>query len=286
MMRGRRFVISILKGLAVAIILVFFLFPLYWVITTSFKSPNDILSWPPKFLFKPTLANYLGTTTGIALGGRAARPLNITPYLINSLVIDAISTLISTIVSAMAAYSISRFKTGGSFFINWFLSLRMLPPVVLAIPLFIFFKSLGLVNTWWGLILAYLTFNIPFSTVLLIGFFNEIPTSLDEAAYVDGASKIGTFFKVILPLGAPGLAAVTILSFLTCWGEFLLALTLTYDVYAQTVPVFLGLFITEWGILWGPMSAAAVLAIIPPVLFSLFTQRYLVKGITLGAVKY
>ncbi|MEN3184093.1 MAG: carbohydrate ABC transporter permease, partial [Atribacterota bacterium] len=152
-------------------------------------------------------------------------------------------------------------------------------------PLYVIFSRLRLINTWWALILAHLVITVPFSTWILITFFNEIPRELDEAAFVDGAGVGQCFFAVILPLAAPGLAAVATLSFIQSWGEFLLSLVLTTGKEAQTLPLYLGRFITGWRIAWGPLAAAGIVTMLPVVVFSLLAQRYLVRGLTFGAVK-
>jgi multiple sugar transport system permease protein len=185
----------------------------------------------------------------------------------------------------MAAYSISRFKTGGIAFANWIISLRMLPPVAVILPLYIFFKQFGLLNTRFAIILCHLVFTTPLSTWILITFFKEIPKEMDEAAYVDGASHLQSFFRIVLPLSAPGLAAVTTLAFIQSWGEFLIALLLTSNADAQTLPVYLGRYITGFRIAWGPLAAAGLIVMIPVIVFSLLMQRYLIRGLTFGAVK-
>jgi len=153
-------------------------------------------------------------------------------------------------------------------------------------PYTFYFKNLRLLDTWTALIMVYLIFTIPFSTWVLISFFNGIPKELDEAAYIDGASSLSTFFHVVLPLSAPGLAAMMTLSFVTCWGEFLLALILTSTANSQTLPVYLGRYITGWRIAWGPLAAAGIVTMLPAVIFSFTMQRYLLRGLTFGAVKY
>ncbi len=273
-----------LKLLLVATILIFFLFPIYWVSITAFKQSADWFKWPPVLYPRtPTLKNFLGTEGGF-FGGMASI-VTILPYLRNSLIVAVCTAFISTIISAMAAYSITRFKTGGITLTNWFISLRMLPPVAVVLPLYMVFKTVGLLNTRFGIILCHLVFTTPLSIWVLITFFKEIPKELDEAAYVDGASHIQSFFRVILPLSAPGLAAVTTLAFIQSWGEFLIALLLTSNPNAQTLPVYLGRYITGFRIAWGPLSAAGLVVMVPVIIFSLIMQRYLIKGLTFGAVK-
>lgn len=266
------------------LILLFFLFPIYWVVITAFKRSAEWFTWPPTFVPTTlTLNNFLGKEGGF-FGGTASI-VTIVPYLRNSLIIAITTALISTMISAMAAYSISRFKTGGIIFANWIISIRMLPPVATILPMYLFFRHFGLLNTRLGVTLCHLIFTTPLSTWVLITFFKEIPKELDEAAYVDGASHLQSFFQVILPLSAPGLAAVTTLAFIQSWGEFLIALLLTSNADAQTLPVYLGRYITGYRVAWGPLSAAGLIVMIPTIVFSLLMQRYLIRGLTFGAVK-
>jgi multiple sugar transport system permease protein len=277
--------INLIKWILLIFILFFFLFPVYWLITTAFKPASDWFTWPPTIIPKTlTIENFTGG--GGFYGSTTTSIENITPYLRNSTVISLITSILAVIIASLSAYSIARFKTGGRRFASWIISVRMLPPIATALPLYILFKNLKLLDTWIALILVYLVFIIPFSTWVLISFFNGIPKELDEAAYIDGASAMKTFFHVILPLSAPGLAAMMTLSFVTCWGEFLLALILTSTANSQTLPVYLGRYITGWRIAWGPLSAAGIVTMLPAVIFSFTMQRYLLRGLTFGAVKY
>ena len=161
----------------------------------------------------------------------------------------------------------------------------MLPPIASAIPLYVIFSRLHLINSWWALVLSHLIFTTPFSTWILITFFNDIPRELDEAAFVDGAGTWQSFRSIILPLSAPGLAAVSTLAFVQSWGEFMMALVLTTNDKAQTLPIYLGRFITGWRIAWGPLAAAGIVTMAPVIIFSFIMLRYLIRGLTFGAVK-
>ncbi|MDK2897591.1 MAG: multiple sugar transport system permease protein [Candidatus Atribacteria bacterium] len=280
-----RWFLRIIKSLLVALVLFFFLFPVYWLVTTAFKQSEDWFTWPPSFFPSTwTLGNFLGLEGGF-FGSVTTSISTITPYLRNSVVVAVSVALISTAIAALAAYAISRYKIGGMGFISWIISIRMLPPIAAALPLYVIFSHLHLVDTWWALIAAHLLFTTPFSTWILITFFNDIPRELDEAAYVDGASPGQAFLKIALPLGMPGLAACATLSFVQSWGEFLMALVLTTSDNAQTLPIYLGRFITGWRIAWGPLAAAGLVTMIPVIVFSLIMQRYLLRGLTFGAVK-
>jgi multiple sugar transport system permease protein len=275
-----------LKWMVLLLILIFFLFPIYWLVITAFKPSQEWFTWPPTVIpHRITVENFTGGGGGF-YGSLTTSIENITPYLRNSIVVALITSIISTIIAALGAYSIARFKTGGRRLISWIVSIRMLPPIASALPLYLFFKNLRILDTWWSLILIYLVFTTPFSTWVLISFFKDIPKELDEAAYVDGASMWQTFIHIVLPLSAPGLAAMATLAFILCWGEFLLALILTNSAAAQTLPVYLGRYITGWRIAWGPLAAAGIITMGPAVIFSFVAQRYLLRGLTFGAVKY
>ncbi len=274
-----------LRYLALLWVLLFFLFPVYWLVTTAFKPQDDWFNWPPVFIpYRLTLDNFVGGG-GPSYGATVGSIEGIGPYLRNSLIIASVVAFVSTALSALAAYGISRFKTGGLFLAGWIISIRMLPPIATVLPLYLAFVALRLVNTWWAVILVHLTFTTSFSTWILISFFNDVPRELDEAAYVDGANIWAAFLRVILPLSAPGLAAVATLSFIQSWGEFLLALVLTNSNQAQTLPIFLGRYITGFRVAWGPLAAAGLITMLPVVLFSFIMLRYLLRGLTFGAVK-
>ncbi|HXX39337.1 MAG TPA: carbohydrate ABC transporter permease [bacterium] len=281
-----RATIAALRAAAVAAVLVFFLFPVYWLVTTAFKVPDDWFSMPPVFLpSRLTLVNFAGGAAG-SMASLTTSIETITPYLRNSVAVAVVTAFVSTAIAALAAYAISRFRFGGIGFASWIVSIRMLPPIATALPLYVTFKVLGLLNTWTALILVYLVMTTPFSAWVLISFFNEIPRDLDEAAVVDGASTWGVFRLVALPLAVPGLAAMATLAFIQAWGEFLMALILTSSAAAQTLPIYLGRFITGFRIAWGPLAAAGLVTMVPVVVFSFIMLRYLIRGLTLGAVKY
>jgi multiple sugar transport system permease protein len=277
-------ILRVSKLLLAFAVLLFFLFPIYWIGITAFKVSAEWFTWPPVFFPSTfTFGSFLGREGGFYGGVASIR--TIVPYLRNSLIVSVVTAFISTLLSSMAAYSISRFKTGGIMLANWIISLRMLPPVAVVLPLYLLFKFFTLLNTRAAIILCHLVFTAPLSTWILITFFKEIPREMDEAAYVDGASHLQCFFRIVLPLSAPGLAAVSTLAFIQSWGEFLMALLLTSNVRAQTLPVFLGRYITGFRVAWGPLSAAGLIVMVPVIVFSVLMQRYLIRGLTFGAVK-
>jgi len=278
-------VVKLIKGMVIIIVMFFFIFPIYWLIMTAFKNSEEWFTWPPSFIPSSlTMGNFLGLEGGF-FGSVTTAISTITPYLRNSIVVALLVALLSTLIAALAAYAISRFKWGGMGFVSWIISIRMLPPIASAIPLYVIFSRLHLINSWWALVLSHLIFTTPFSTWILITFFNDIPRELDEAAYVDGAGTWQSFRSIILPLSAPGLAAVSTLSFIQSWGEFMMALVLTTNDKAQTLPIYLGRFITGWRIAWGPLAAAGIVTMAPVILFSFIMLRYLIRGLTFGAVK-
>ncbi len=263
--------------LIIASIAVFFviLLPPFLLVLTSIKTELDALSFPPKWIFQPTLQNYseIFDTSPLAAYG------------VNSLIVASLNTAICLVIGSLAAYGLARFRFKGSEDLAfWFLSVRMMPPVAGIIPIYILMKNLRLLDTVWCLIIAYLTFNLPFVIWMLKGFFEEIPREIEESALIDGCSEFGVYLKIALPLIAPGLAATAILAFIFSWNEFLFALILT-GTKAVTLPVGIIGFMKETGINWGYMTAGGVLALIPVLLFVMFVQRHLVKGLTMGALK-
>lgn len=279
-------IFAVFRYILIGICLIFFLFPVYWLVITAFKPSNEWFSWPPKFWpSQLTFSNFYGAKETEVFGGTTGSIENTFPYLRNSIIVGISVALVGTIISALSAYAIARYKVGGAFLAEWIISIRMLPPIVSAVPLYVIFSRLKLINTWWALILSHLVIVVPLGVWLLISFFREIPKEIDEAAYVDGANPLQTFFYVVLPLSAPGLAAVAVLSLIQSWGEFLLALVLTNDARAQTLPIFLGRYITGWRVAWGPLSAAGIVTMLPVVVFAIVAQRYLIRGLTFGAVK-
>lgn len=254
--------------------LIITLLPIIWLILTSIKKESQSFAIPPVWIFKPTFENYISAFT--------MRPfLN---NLLNSAIVTVSVTIISIILGAFAAYSISRFKKGGKNLAVSLFALRVMPGMAIVIPLFIFFSKLGLVNSRIGLIIAYLTFILPFSILILKNFFDAIPKDLEEAALIDGCSYIGAIFRVVLPLSIPVIIATSIFCIIFSWNEFLFAVILT-RAQTQTLPVAITGFITDRGLLWGQMTAASVVIVLPVLIFSIMVQKYLISGLTFGALK-
>jgi len=256
--------------------LILSLIPIYLIISASFKTDLQIFAIPPIFFFTPTLDNYR-----VALTGGTSQ----LPFVINSLVASIGSTIIALVFGSMAAYGIARFNfKGKNDLAFWILSTRMAPPIAFVVPMFVLIKSVGLLDTWWALIIMYTGMNLSFAVWILRGFFLDIPPELEESALVDGYTRLQVFTRIALPLVKPALAAVAVFSLIFSWNEFLFALILTQH-NAKTIPVGIQGFSNSMGIDWGPFMAVAFIAILPVMIFTFIMQRYLVRGLTFGAVK-
>ncbi|GAH59697.1 unnamed protein product, partial [marine sediment metagenome] len=249
--------------LIAAVIFGVILFPPVVLFLTSIKTELDALSFPPKWIFKPTLENY----TEIFEFSPFAK------YLLNSFIVASLNTGVVLVLGSFAAYSLARFRFKGADDIAfWILSVRMMPPVAAIIPIYIIMRNLRLLDTPWSLVITYLTFNLPFAVWMMRSFFREIPREIEESALVDGCSIFRSFRSIALPLAAPGLAATGILTFIFSWNEFLFALILTGSK-AVTLPVGITGYMKETGINWGYMTAGGALALIPVILFTILAQK-------------
>ncbi|MCP4400769.1 MAG: carbohydrate ABC transporter permease [bacterium] len=252
--------------------LIGFVFPIFWVYVTSFK-PNDAI-FKTQFLFTPTLANY-------------HRILVIRPSLgelWNSMIISVASTVFVMLIALPAAYSFARFNTGKGHLLFTTISTRMFPGVVAALPFFFVFRDVRLLDTHFGLTVMYIYFNMSFATFLLYGFFKEIPEEVEYAAMVDGYDRIAIIRKIIFPLIKPGVAITATFCLIWAWNEFFFAFLFTKTA-ARTVSVGLSTFWGSSEIQWGPMSALMAFALLPTLLAAIFMQRYIIRGLTFGAVK-
>jgi multiple sugar transport system permease protein len=271
---GNRISGWLLSGLTVGLVLVW-LFPIYWITLTSFKTPKEINEQVPTFVFSPTLENYRDLFDEFAFGRALA----------NSLVVSAGTTLIVMLLALLAAYALARLDApGGKHLALWMLSLRFMPPIAVLIPFFIAWQRIGLTDSHLGLILIYVAFNLPFAVWMLRGFLVEVPRDLDEAATLDGLSPLATIRRIILPVIAPGAAVTAIFTFVFAWNEYLMALVLTSRA-ATTVPVTVSKFIQAYSILWGNVGAAATIQLLPMLVVVFLLQKHIMRGITLGAVK-
>jgi multiple sugar transport system permease protein len=253
--------------------------PVYWMLTISLKTEVDQFSVPPRwFLFRPTSAHYADAFIARSFG----------QYLLTSAIVSVLATICAVVLGTFAAYALSTFRLPrrlNSHLALWILSTRMFPPIVTIIPLFLMMRDARLLDTRASLVIVYTAFNLPFAVWMMRGFFNEIPRELEEAARVDGDSRLGALRRVVLPLVAPGLAATAVFCLIISWNEFLFALVLTQTDAAMTLPVGIAGRVTQYEIKWGVMSAAASAAMMPILIFALAVQRYLVRGLSLGAVK-
>ncbi len=269
----------VLKYLILSVITFVFIFPIFWLVSTSFKNPIDIFAYPPIFIpSTPTLDHYA------VLFGEA----EILKYIVNSVVVAVSTTLFALVVGTLSAYALARFQL--PYQLNerlsfWVLSTRMFPPIVTIIPLFAMMRALHLVNTRIGLVIAYAAFNLPFVVWMMRGFFVEIPKELEEAAMVDGASRMMAFRRIVLPIAKPGLVATAIFTMIMSWNEFMFALILSQTRSAATLPIGIASRVTQYEIQWGPMSAGGVIAVVPVLVFAFIVQRHLVRGMSFGAIK-
>jgi ABC-type glycerol-3-phosphate transport system permease component len=257
-------------------ILVVWSFPVLWALLTSFKTERDVLAYPPKLIFTPTLANYADVLFGSA---------SVLPNLWSSLVVASLATALAMLIAIPAAYALARLefpaKRGTGFYV---LATQMLPPVGLIIPYYLVMQKLAVLDTYPGLIVIYLTFSLPFAIWLLVSYFEDIPREMEEAALLDRASRLRALWHVILPQVRGGIAVTTIFVFLNAWNEFLFAVVLGGN-RVRTVTVAMFNFISVEQTLWAKLAAGAVLAMAPVILLGLLAQRHIVKGLTVGAVK-
>jgi multiple sugar transport system permease protein len=274
--RIQRWAEHVLTYFGIAVALVFFLGPFVWITTTSLKANQDYFAFPPVWVpEQPSIAHYVRLFTN-ASGLR---------YFTNSLVISALSMAAAIVVSLPTAYAIARWRFGGGFLSVLLLVLRMLPAIALIIPLYIMYKALGLTNSYLGLVIVYTVVYIPFAVWLLVGFLRDFPIEIEEAALIDGCSRLRALVTVVTPIIAPGLAVVALFAFIATWNEFLFAVVLT-GIETKTMMVLVTSF-TSGGtdMFYGEASASVVLGVLPAFAVAFGLQRYLVKGLALGGTK-
>lgn len=272
---------SILIYTVLSIAVIASILPVLWVIMLSLKSPLETMSLPPKLFFKPTLESY----RMLFRGSDTTNVVDLTFFLKNSFIVSSISTLVTMLFATLGAYSFSRYRFRGKNALSLvILATRMLPPLASAIPLFLIFQNAGLFDTHLGLISAYTAINIPFAIWMVRGFIDDVPVEIEEAAHVDGCSRLGILWKIIIPVTTPGIAASAAYTFILAWNDFALAMMLTSS-NVKTMPQVVLSFLTAEGIEYGPMTAAATIALLPPIVFIIFAQKYLARGLTMGAVK-
>lgn len=269
---------KIVRYLFLVCVTVVVIFPIVWLISTSIKNDVDIFAVPPILIPPhPTARSY----AGLVANGLFA-------YLRNSAIVAVSTSVVSIVIGTLAAYSLARFKLPGKWSPRisfWVLSTRMFPPIVTIIPLFQMLRLLGLVNSKLGLVIAYTAFNLPFVVWMMRGFFAEIPKDIEEVAMVEGCTRMGAFLRTSLPLSIPGLAATAIFTLILSWNEFLFALIITQTTESATLPILVASRVGQYQILWGQMSASGVIAMAPVLAFAFAVQKYLVRGMSFGAVK-
>jgi multiple sugar transport system permease protein len=253
-------------------LLAFFLFPLGWMILSSLKTNVQVTAYPPLWLFWPTLQNYVDVF--------ARNPF--VSYMVNSTVVAVLAVGIGLLCGLPAAYTMARYRQSSLGFL--FLLLRILPGIAFLVPLFVIYRRLGLINTIGGMALAHLIVVLPLVIWIMAGFFEDIPRELEEAAQIDGCSRVGTFVRIVLPLSKPGIVAATILSFIASWNNFIFVLILG-GKDTITLPMAVYSFVSFEDVNWGGLTAAATVITVPILVLSVIVQRYLAGGLTMGAVK-
>jgi multiple sugar transport system permease protein len=257
--------------------LVFTLFPLYWIAVTSFKAPGSINRFPLEYWpGEPSMDNYRGLFSHSNFG----------VFLSNSALVALVAGAAATLIALFSAYVLARFefRSKGAVMIAFLLT-QMIPAFIALGPLYMMMSDLGMVDNKFGLILVYIAISIPFSTVMLRGFFENVPDALEEAAMIDGCSRLGALFRVLVPVMTPGIIAAFIFNFVNSWNELFLSVVLMHSEQNRTVPAALNGFISTFNINWGSMSAAAVLTILPTMVLFALASKWIVQGLTAGAVK-
>jgi len=284
-MRGRelkldQLLIDIVKYGCIAIMTLVAVFPVYWGVVTSLKPFHEMLRYPPRFLLEHfTLEHYVGVLSEPLL-----------PFALfyrNSVIVSSATTLLVILVSSFAAYSLSRLEFPfKDLLANLILFVYLVPRVFLVIPMYLIFGRMHLLNTYWSLILSYSAFAMPFCIWLLKGFFDDIPHELEDSARIDGCTRVGAIFRVILPLSLSGIVAAAMFSFVLCWNEYLFSNTFVKSNAVRTIAVGMNLYTRgETVAYWGELLSSAVMASIPPIALFVFLQKYLVSGFSAGAVK-
>ncbi len=267
----------VIRTVLLGLWLVITLFPMYWILVSSLKDPGAIAAYPLRYLPDPiSFVNYQGLFERAQFG----------TYLANSFLVAASSAAVATMIALLSGYVLARFefRTKAAVLVA-FLVTQMVPAFIALGPLYQMLVTMGLVDSRYGLALVYVAMCIPFSSVMLRGFFDNVPDALEEAAMVDGCTRFTALFRVIVPVMTPGIIATFIFNFVNCWNELFLSVLLINTDDLKTVPTALNGFISSFNIEWGPMSAAAVLTILPTMVIFAFASRYIVAGLTSGAVK-
>jgi multiple sugar transport system permease protein len=258
------------------VFLLAWVFPIVWSVLNSLKTEQAVLAYPPKFFFEPTLDAYRDVLFGAA---------SILPNLWSSFVISIGTTIVTMVMAVPAAYALARLRIPGKRFAGFYvLATQMLPPVGIIIPYFLILRNIGWMDTYQGIILIYLSFSLPFAIWLLVSYFEDIPFEMEEAAYLDGASRWKTLWRVIIPQVQGGIAVTVVFVFLNAWNEFLFAVVLSGNT-VRPVTIAMFNFVSVEQTLWTKLAAVSVLAMLPVIVLGVVAQKHIVKGLTVGAVK-
>ena len=271
---GTKVIINFVRWILIIIVLLIFLFPVYWIISGSFKALGEFYTRPPSMVPERLMLDNFKN----ALSVRGTKGL------IDSAIISITTTIITMIISVPASYSIARYRPGGMHISFFILSILFLPPVIGVIPLFFIFKTLKMLDTYYVFFLSNMFFSLPFCIWIMKGFFEDIPVELEQAAMVDGHSRFKVFFKIAVPLARAGIAVAGLFAFIFAWNELMFASIFGRN-NVQTLPLALQDYIGSTGVAWGELSALATIAAVPGILLAVFMQRYIVRGLTFGAVK-
>jgi len=274
-MIGKRLRIAAIIGISLVFLLAW-VFPIVWSVMNSLKTEQDVLAYPPKFLFVPTLAAYRDVLFGSG---------SILPNLLSSFIISIGTTIVTMVMAVPAAYALARLRVPGKRFAGFYvLATQMLPPVGIIIPYFLILRNIGWMDTYQGIILIYLSFSLPFAIWLLVSYFEDIPFEMEEAAYLDGASRWKTLWRIIIPQVRGGIAVTVVFVFLNAWNEFLFAVVLSGNT-VRPVTIAMFNFVSVEQTLWTKLAAVSVLAMLPVIVLGIVAQKHIVKGLTVGAVK-
>lgn len=260
-----------------ALILIFILIPFIWAVITSFKTKDVITGMNISLLPNPvTFENYVNVW----------KVSKFSSYFINSLYVSFIALVIIVVCSVLNGYALARYKfRGKNIFMMLLIGTQLMPVIILIIPLFVIFKQMGLVNNRWSLIIFYIAMQIPFNSILMKGFVSGIPVAVEEAAWVDGASRTKTAIYILLPMLLPGIVATGAFAYVSCWNEFMVSFSFLTSQKLFTIPVGLKYMIGEYTIDYGSLAAGSIIALIPPVILFAYIQKYLVNGLGAGAIK-
>jgi multiple sugar transport system permease protein len=275
----------IVRGALLVLVVVFFIFPIFWIVLMSFQTNEEILRIPPSLAFEPTLTNYVALISGHLQTTAGNLDIQFMRNLMNSVVLSAASVALALVLGVPAAYAFARFKFRlGENIAFTLLSFRFAPPLLVLLPLSLYFQEIGLNDTYFGLVWVYQLIALPMILWIVRGYFEDISPDIESAYRIAGHSWWRTFTRIAVPLAGPGIAAAGLLAFIFCWNNFVFALILA-SAGKQPVTVGSLAFVTASGIQYGQIAAAIVLSITPTLLLALYAQRWLVEGLSLGAVK-